>query len=236
MQNFLELALVLGWQGQGIKIECNRFAEADDEDAFAMLRDEVCAVNDAPMNVVTQLLGQCAADNFKGAALVMRLQVLYIFQQEGARALGRDDARHVEEQRPLGFTGEAVCFAKRIFLRDAGNRKRLTGKTGQLYVVVRNLGSVNLGNVAVDQMPVPEIVGIGFLCIAVPLAGEHATPLYLLERLAEAAYAREQVDEIECAFRAALPEWQQLLQCVGQISGRVRLSCFPPADRANTDT
>ena len=102
--------------------------------------------------------------------------------------------------------------------------------------MVRNLGRINLGNVAVDQMAVAEIFGIGFLGIAVPLAGEHAAPVDLLERLTEAADAGEQIDEVECAFRAAFPEGQQLLQCVGQISGRVCLSCFPPADCANTDT
>lgn len=67
----------------------------------------------------------------------------------------------------------------------------------------------------------------------VPFAGEYATPADLFKCLAQAAYAREQVYEIESAFRAILAEWQQLLQRVSQISGRVGLPGFPPADGTN---
>jgi len=45
----------------------------------------------------------------------------------------------------------------------------------------------------------------------------------------------QQVDEIKSACGSFFTEWQQLLQCVGQIGGRVSLPRFPTADRADTN-
>ncbi len=115
-----------------------------------MLRDEVRTVYNAPVDVIGQLFGQCAADDIEGAALVMRNEIFHVLQQEGTRALGGNDARHIEKQRPLGFTGEAVRFAQRILLRYSGNRERLAGKSSQQYIVIRDLSRFNLCDVAVN--------------------------------------------------------------------------------------
>lgn len=234
VQDVFECVRTLGWQRQRVEIECDRLAEADDENAFAVLRNEVRAIYDAAMDVVAEVVGQGTADNVEGAAFVVRDEVLDVLQQEGARALCLDDARHVEEQRALCFAGEAVLLAQRIFLRHAGNRKGLAGKPGQQHVVVGNVGSIYLGDVSGDGMPVAEIFGVGFLRVAVPFAGVHAAPADLLERIAQPADAREQIDEIKRACGAFFPERQELLQSVREVGGRIGLPRFPAADGADT--
>ena len=170
----LSVCCALRRQRQRIEIECDRFAEADDEDALAVLRDEVRAVYDAVVDVVAKVVGQGAADDVEGAAFVVRDEVLDVLQQKGARAFRFDDARHVEEQRALRFAGETVRFAQRIFLGHSGNRKWLAGKSSQQHVVVGYVGGINLGDVSGNGMPVAEIFGIGFLRVAVPFAGVYA--------------------------------------------------------------
>ncbi|QFY43328.1 hypothetical protein F6R98_12475 [Candidatus Methylospira mobilis] len=49
------------------------------------------------------------------------------------------------------------------------------------------------------------------------------------------ANAREQVYKIKSAFSAVIPEWQQLLQSVSHIGGRMRFSRFPPSDSTNVN-
>lgn len=235
VQDVFECVRTLGWQRQRVEIECDRLAETDDEDALAVLRYEVRAVYNAIVDVVAEVFGQGAADDIKGAAFVVRDEILDVLQQESARTFCLDDARHVEEQRALCFAGEAVFLAQRIFFRHSSNRKGLAGKPSQQHVVVGNVGGIYLGDVSGDGMSVAEIFGVGFLRVAVPFAGVYAAPADLLERIAQPADAREQIDEIKRACGAFFPERQELLQSVRKVGGRLGLPRFPAADGANAD-
>ncbi len=80
-------------------------------------------------------------------------------------------------------------------------------------------------------MAVAKIFGIGFLGIAVPFAGEYATPPDVLERLADAADPREQVNEIEPAFFVAFrSEREKLLQCKAGLVTHTGASCTTAAN------
>ena len=68
VQDVLEFVLAFWRQGQRVEIECDGFTRADDENAFAVLRDEVCAVYDTIVNVVAKVFRKGAADDRKGAA------------------------------------------------------------------------------------------------------------------------------------------------------------------------
>ena len=106
-------------------------AEARDDDALAVLRSEVLPVDDAVMHVITQFVAQGVQDDAESVAAIVREQVFHVFQQEGARAFGGNDARHVKEQGPLCSAFKAVRSAEGIFFADASDAEWLAGKSGQ---------------------------------------------------------------------------------------------------------
>ncbi|MPM87095.1 hypothetical protein SDC9_134188 [bioreactor metagenome] len=61
-----------------------------------MLRHEVGTVDDAGVDVVAEIVER-AFDDVEGAALVVRHQVLDVFEHEGSRLFFLDDAADVEE-------------------------------------------------------------------------------------------------------------------------------------------
>ena len=99
--------------------------------------------------------------------------------------------------------------------------------------MVGNVGGLNLCDVAIDGVAVPDILGVGFLRIAVPFAGEDTAPANGFERAADAADSGKQVDEIEGGFALNWRiERQKLLQGVDDVGGRNGLAGFPAADGA----
>ena len=133
-----------------VEIEAVWLAESGDQNPLPVLRNEVLPVDDAVLHMVAKLFPQRAQDDVEGAALVVRAQVLYVLQQKGLGLLGRDDPRHVEEQRSLRFVGESMTAPERVLFGDAGDGKRLTGKARQQYIVIGNFRRFNLRNVAGD--------------------------------------------------------------------------------------
>jgi hypothetical protein len=102
-------------------------------------------------------------------------QVFYIFQQEGVRPTMRDYAGDFEEQRTLGFTREAVWTTQRIFLRNACNRKRLTGKTSKKHIMIGNSVARHCANVTGNFVFIVWKVGfVGLLTVAIPFACKNA--------------------------------------------------------------
>ena len=182
VQDVLHRVHALRRQRQGVPVEGDLIglAEADDQDALAVLRNEVRAIDDARVDVVAEVVER-ALDHVEGAPLVVRHQVLDVLQQEGARLFGFDDAADVEEERALRFVGEAVRAAEGVLFGDAGNRERLAGEAGEQQVVIGNVGGVDLRDVAVDGVSIRKILGVGFLRVRVPFAGEDATPSNILE-------------------------------------------------------
>lgn len=119
----------LGGQRQGVPVEADPvgLAEADDHDAFAVLRHEVGAVDDAGVDVVAEIVER-PFDDVEGAALVVRHQVFDVFEQEGAWLLFLDDAADVEEQRALRFIGEAVGTAEGVLFETPAIENGWQGK------------------------------------------------------------------------------------------------------------
>ena len=98
------------------QVEASRLAKADDENALAVLRHEVGAVDDAGMDVVAEVFDQRAADDVEGAALVVRDEVLDVFQQEGARPLGLDDAAMSKNSVPCVSQAKPCARPSAFFL------------------------------------------------------------------------------------------------------------------------
>ena len=94
---------------------------------------------------------------------------------------------------------ESMFAAQRFILGNAGERKRLAGKSGTQDVMIRNGPRVNyVSNVPVGNFT--EIVGIGLLRVCVPFAGEDTFPATILHGNTKAANAREQIDKGKCGL------------------------------------
>lgn len=77
------------------------FAEADDDDSLPVLRGEALPVDHLVMYIIAQLASECLKYHAEGATLVVRKQILDVFQQERLGALGGDDASQIEKPSPL---------------------------------------------------------------------------------------------------------------------------------------
>ena len=152
------------------------------------------------MELVVEAL-ETLADHPECVSLVMRLKIAHVLQQEGPRALLLDDAGDIEEERPLSRVEKAVRAAQRILLGDAGDAERLAREAGDQHVVVGDLGDVDLGDVASEDVTAALVVRkvrpVGELSELVPLGGEDALPTRSFERKSAAADACEQIDEPE---------------------------------------
>lgn len=83
-------------------IEGHAFPKTNNENSFAMLRNEVARINDVPVNLVAQFIAQRAKNYLKRISAIVRQEILYVFQQERGRAFGLNNPRDVEEQSALG--------------------------------------------------------------------------------------------------------------------------------------
>ena len=204
-----------------------------------MLRREMLAVDHAVMHFVAEFVAQGLQDHVEGAALVVRQQILHVLQQERGGALGRDDPRDVEKERALRRAFETVRPAQRVFLADAGDRKRLAREAAEQHVVARHVFGRERDDVA-DQRVLAAagiILAIGLGRKVVPLAREHAIAAVRLEAHANPADAGEQIDEAKLRVAAAPLRLARarLLQQIAQ--GRLqhrrarRFAFFPAAHR-----
>ena len=182
-------------QGQRIEAESHRAAKAHHEDALAVLGHEVLGVEDAVVHVVAQLLFEHLANDLEGVALVVAFQVLNVLKQDGVRPVVLDDARHVKEKGALRLAGKAVGFPQRVLLGHAGNRERLAREASQQDVVARDVGRLDLGDVALDRMVLAEARDVGLLGELVPFAGPDALAANGLEAQPYPANPREQVNK-----------------------------------------
>src|SRR3546814_8779175 len=127
-------------------------AEADDQDALAMLRHEVLPVHHLAVNAVAEILRQHLLDDAEGVALVVTDQVLHVFQQERLWPFRLQDARDIEEQRALCLVGKTVGTPECVLFRHPRDAERLTGKACQQHVVVGDVVFIDLGDVARQRM------------------------------------------------------------------------------------
>src|SRR5437868_4451297 len=133
----------------------------------------------------------------------MAYQVLDVLQQEGRRLLLGDDPLHIEEKRALGGALESVRAPERVLLRHAGQAERLAGEARKEDVVVRDVGCIDLRDVAGDPVVFAEVLDVCLLRVSIPFTREYAAAAGLLEPDPDASDPREQVNEGEVgrAFR-----------------------------------
>ena len=160
---------------QRVEAEIRFLAEADDENALAVLRHKRLRVDHAKIDVVAKLLRQNVVDDLERLPAIMIDEVLHVLEEKRFRPVMLDDARNVEKQRSLGLARKTVRTVQRVLLRDAGDGKRLAGKPGEQHVMRGNVCLVHLADVAGDLVRVAgKIRAIGLLAVAVPFAGEDA--------------------------------------------------------------
>src|SRR5690606_849970 len=123
---------------QIVPTELHWIPKADDDDAFAVLRHEMLAVDDLVVNVVAKLVPEHVEDGGEGAPLVMARQVFAVLQQESFRLLPVDDPRDIEKKCALRDVRKAVRPTQRVLFGHPGNREWLTGEAGQQHVVFRD--------------------------------------------------------------------------------------------------
>jgi hypothetical protein len=140
-------------------------------------------------------------DHGKRASLVMRSEILDVFEHERRRALFVNDPGHVEKQSALGGVFEPMEAAEGILFAYPGDGKRLARETAQQNVMVRDfLGRERLD--VTDErvgvfLVIREVGQVRFFGVLVPLAGEDAAATMRLEALPDAADAGKEIDELE---------------------------------------
>ena len=140
-----------------------------------MLWNKGARINDASVDLVTQLLRQRLMDDAKSLPLVMADQVFDILENERPGSVVLDDPCDVEEQCSLCLAPETVFAPQSIFLRNASQRERLARKTGEQQVVCWNIRRCNFSYVASYLViVVGKIRSVGTPAVVVPFAGEGA--------------------------------------------------------------
>src|ERR1039458_4127593 len=148
------------------------FLEADEKDAFAVLRQHALRVNDGRVQMVAERVGERVVDDLKRPALVVAPEVLNVLQHKRGGLVALDDFRQREEQVALLLVVKSVRLAEAQFFGDARDAERLAGKAGAKDVVGGNVRHRHGMDVAMRR--VAEIGGVGLLRVFVPVGGEHA--------------------------------------------------------------
>ncbi len=190
VENGGEGRVVVGRAGELIGMG---LAEADEEDAFAVLGEPVAGVDDAGVDVIAEVFGERAVDDGEGAALVVAGEVFDVFEDEGGGLVVLDDACDFEEEIALADVIEAVGSAEGVFLADPSETEGLAGEAAAEDVVRGDVGGGD--EVDVAGWFLAEVGGVGDTGPAVPVGGEDAVAAELFEGETEAADAAEQVDE-----------------------------------------
>lgn len=177
-----------GWEREG-----GRLAEADEEDAFAVLGEPVAGIDDAVVEVVAEVGGERFVDDGEGASFVVAGEVLDVFEDESGGLVVPEDAGDFEEEIALALVIESVASAQGEFFADAGEAEGLAGKTAAEDVVGGNVAGADRADIA--GWFLLEICLVGPAGPAVPVAREDAMGAGAGEGEAEAADAAEEVDE-----------------------------------------
>ena len=198
--------------------------EADQNDPFTVLGDEMSGVDDFWVirstevyvgHVVPQLI-ECFQDYLEGLPFIMTFQIFDVLKQKSRRPLCFQNPGYVKEQRSLGIALKSMLSAQRVLLRHSGKGEWLAGKAGQQYVMIGNVliyvpvrlllrdirvaGESNFSDVLVEHVLIWIAVVVGLVSsyrILVPLAGEHAFAADFFKSTANATYPGEQVHKTE---------------------------------------
>ena len=151
--------------------------ESDEEDALTMLRHDALGIDDFPIHLVAERVGQGVVDDFEGAALVVPDEMLHVLQHEGGWLVVVEDVGDGEEEVALFHVLEAVLASEAVLLGDASQAERLTGKACKQKIMGRDVLHGYLRDVPRDVIRVGEVRLVGPHGMGVPLGGEYAPPV-----------------------------------------------------------
>jgi hypothetical protein len=208
--------------GKFRKLEIPTLAEADDEDALAMLWDDALRVDDLVIDRVAEVFGERAINDVEGLAAIVTLEVLDVLQDEGGGAVEVEDVGDGEEEVALLHVLEAVLAAEAQFLRHSRDAEGLAGEAAAEDVVRGDVGDGDAVDVAVRALA--EIGLVGLLAEFVVVGREDAFTARLLERDAKAANAAKKVNETAWTVRVVF-RW---------IFADPSALCFPPLPHGST--
>lgn len=167
--------------------------ETYDKDAFAMLRNPSHSIYDFPIYYIAKFVLQRAANDFKSVTLIVRKQILNIFQHERTWTFQTQNFLDFKEESPLCFILKAVLAAKSVFLGNASEGERLAWESCTENIVVRNRLLGNSTNVTVWNFA--EVPSVSLFCMNVPFAGKHTFTSCFLKRNTEATNSSKKVNE-----------------------------------------
>src|ERR1019366_2685008 len=168
--------------------------EANNIDPLTVLRNPPGGVNDLREHPVAEFFERIP-DHRPRLALVVREQVLDVFEKDYLRPFRLNDGCKLEKKRALSGVPEAVASPKTVLFRDTGEGERLTGESGGKNVVRRNLLRLEFPDIPKRDIAEPGFIGAAR--ILVPLAGEAALAAEFFEGDAEAPDAGEEIYESE---------------------------------------
>lgn len=103
--------------------------------------------------------------------------------------------------------------------------------------MVRDFFFVNLSDVTVKRMPALEVLGIGFLCVGVPFAGENTLPPNGFKSQSYASNAGKQINETKVpAFARQRAKIQKPLQLCCDMRWWDQLPGLPPTQVAGRNS
>src|SRR5690606_2332859 len=156
-------------------------AKPNNEYPFAVLRNEVLRIDHMCVDIVSEVIAQCAHDNFKRSTLVVGFQVLNILEQESSRPFRFENPCDVEEQSPLRFAHEPVLEPQGVLFANAGDRERLARESREQHIVIRDFRRCDFCYVTSYFMIDMEVFLISLKAILVPLARVDAPPTSVLK-------------------------------------------------------
>jgi len=189
------MSLSFGLAREFREFEMARFTEADQKDAFPVLRHNAPRVNNPVVHLVAQRIGQRVVNDLKRAALVMADQMLHVFQNESGGAMVLDGIGNGEKEVALFFVLETVFLAQAQLLGDARDAEGLAGEAAIENIMRGNIGHGHGVDVAVGFLP--EVRFVGDLSLRVPVGGKDALAARPFEGDAKAADAAKEINETQ---------------------------------------
>ena len=204
--------------------------EPDEEDALPVLWHDALRVDDLPVNLVAERIGQRVVNDLEGATPVVPVEMLHVLQHEGGRLVVVEYVGDGEEEVALFHVLKAVLAAEAVLLGDAREAEGLAGKAAAENVELGDVGHGHGMDVAVRRLA--EVGGVGPATVLVPVAGEDAPRTRLLEGEPEPADAAKEVNETEGLQRRAWLGVGVLVPSEARRSGAVGRGVFVQRGRA----
>jgi len=109
--------------------------EADDENSLAMLRNPMTRVDHSVYYFIAQRIER-RHNHVKGPAVVVRNEILHVFQEDDRWLLSFEQTGNLEKQVALGHVLKAMLPAQAQFLTNTRNAERLARKAGSKHLMI----------------------------------------------------------------------------------------------------